>query len=46
MAEPDFYLSDEQHEIAMPDGPLRYRLLSLPLYMAELVPTLELDLEG
>lgn len=34
--------SDEQHRVKMPDGDLAYRLLSLPLYMAELVPELDL----
>ncbi len=29
---------DERHSVAMPDGELCYRLLSLPLYMAEYLP--------
>jgi hypothetical protein len=34
--------ADERHEVRMPEGPLRYRLLSLPLYLAEeVVPLLE-----
>src|SRR5262249_3761812 len=32
--------ADERHEVRMPNGPLRYRLLSLPLYLAEEVPEL------
>ncbi|MBW2258158.1 MAG: DUF4143 domain-containing protein [Deltaproteobacteria bacterium] len=32
--------ADERHHVAMPDGVLRYRLLSLPLYMSEYVPKL------
>ena len=35
-------LADEQHQISMPDGTLRFRLLSLPLFMAEYVPQLDL----
>jgi len=27
-------ISDDIHTVAMPDGPMRYRLLSLPLYLA------------
>jgi len=30
---------DEIHTVAMPDGPMRYRLLSLPLYLASMVNT-------
>ncbi len=30
--------SDDRLEVAMPDGDLQYRLLSLPLFMAEYVP--------
>jgi len=30
--------SDDLQSVAMPDGDLRYRLLSLPLFMAEYVP--------
>jgi len=30
--------ADERHEVRMPAGPLSYRLLSLPLYLAEEVP--------
>lgn len=33
-------LADERHEVRMPGGALRYRLLSLPLYLAEEVPAL------
>lgn len=34
--------ADERHEVRMPEGPLRYRLISLPLYLAEeVVPLLE-----
>lgn len=32
--------ADEQLEVRMPEGPLKYRLLSLPLYLAEEVPTM------
>lgn len=32
--------ADERHSVRMPDGRLDYRLLSLPLYLAEKVPTL------
>ncbi len=35
-------LSDEQHQVSMPDGDLRFRLLSLPLFMAEYVPELDI----
>jgi len=34
---------DEPCEVRMPDGPLRFRLLSLPLYCAELLPSLRPD---
>ena len=33
-------IADERHEVKMPGGVLRYRLLSLPLYLASLVPDL------
>jgi uncharacterized protein len=32
--------ADERHEVRMPAGPFRYRLLSLPLYLAGEVPPL------
>jgi uncharacterized protein len=32
--------ADERHQVRMPDGTLHYRLLSLPLYLAEEVPAL------
>lgn len=32
--------ADERHEVRTPSGPLKYRLLSLPLYLAEEVPSL------
>jgi len=32
--------ADERHEVRMPEGPLKYRLLSLPLYLAEEVAPL------
>ncbi len=35
-------LADERLKVKMPDGELAYRLLSLPLYLAEHVPTLRL----
>lgn len=34
--------ADEQLTVRMPEGELAYRLLSLPLYLAEKLPTLEL----
>lgn len=33
-------LSDQRHQVTMPDGQLDYRLISLPLYLAETVPAL------
>jgi uncharacterized protein len=32
--------ADERLEVRMPEGPLKYRLLSLPLYLAEEVPAM------
>jgi uncharacterized protein len=32
--------ADERLEVRMPEGPLKYRLLSLPLYLAEEVPSM------
>jgi predicted AAA+ superfamily ATPase len=34
--------ADERLTVRMPDGELRYRLLSLPVYLAERLPSLEL----
>lgn len=34
--------ADERLKVQMPDGELAYRLLSLPVYLAEKLPTLEL----
>lgn len=36
-------LADERHEVAMPGGALGYRLISMPLFLAELVPGMEVD---
>ncbi len=33
-------VADERHEVKMPGGVLHYRLLSLPLYLASLIPDL------
>jgi hypothetical protein len=35
-------MADEQLTVRMPEGELSYRLLSLPLYLAEKLPALEL----
>ncbi len=35
-------LSDERHSVRLPAGPLDYRLVSLPLYLAETIPNLPL----
>jgi uncharacterized protein len=35
-------MADEQLTVRMPEGELAYRLLSLPLYLAEKLPALEL----
>lgn len=37
--------ADERHEVRMPAGALKYRLLSLPLYLAEEVPSMLARLE-
>ncbi len=38
-------MADEQLKVQMPDGELVYRLLSLPLYLAEKIPALGLGTE-
>jgi len=38
--------ADEQLTVRMPDGELTYRLLSLPIYLAEKLPALELRAES
>ena len=35
--------ADESHEVVMPDGRMRFRLLSLPQYMAELLSILPIN---
>lgn len=35
--------ADERLEVRMPEGPLAYRLRSLPVYLAELLPLLEFE---
>jgi len=35
--------ADEQLTVRMPEGELAYRLLSLPLYLAEKLPALEIE---
>ena len=39
-------MADERLTVRMPEGELAYRLLSLPLYLAEKLPDLELGAEG
>jgi hypothetical protein len=38
-------LGDERLKVQMPEGELAYRLLSLPIYLAEKLPALETRME-
>jgi hypothetical protein len=38
--------ADERLKVRMPEGELAYRLLSLPVYLAEKLPALDLDAES